>query len=184
MKKIALIIYVLLTSILCFGQDTELDKTFLNSRNSADSILRHFSEIKGPKMLYSINDIYYYVIIKSGIDDFQEYYVKKDSSNVLINKVSNVFLEKKVKRKTKKYYSDVKNEIIKTFTLGSSLDFTSSISNARFNFCDSKTIYYVLKDENGNNHDEIKLSLEDSLKIFNPILSTYFIKQLASFMYK
>ena len=99
MKKIALIIYVLLTSILCFGQDTELDKTFLNSRNSADSILRHFSEIKGPKMLYSINDIYYYVIIKSGIDDFQEYYVKKDSSNVLINKVSNVFLEKKVKRK-------------------------------------------------------------------------------------
>ena len=83
---------------------------------------------------------------------------------------------------TKFYSSD--GEIIKTFTLGSSLDFTSSINNTEFIFCDSKTFYYVLKDENGNNHNEIKLSLEDSLKIFNPILSTYFIKQLASFMYK
>ncbi|MDM1362568.1 hypothetical protein [Myroides marinus] len=81
MKKAYSIILILCFSFVCKAQnerETVSDTMAMVSRNKADAILKHFDTIESPKILYSLEDKYYYLIIKD-TPCYKEYYVALDS---------------------------------------------------------------------------------------------------------
>ncbi len=103
MKIIHSIILLLCFSPLCQAQndweDTP-DTMAIISRAKADAVLKHFDTIQAPKLLYSLDDTYYYLIIKNS-PSHKEYYIVLDSLG-LIEKLYYIKDEAKTTKITKK----------------------------------------------------------------------------------
>lgn len=84
-------IYIMLPLLFFFNscqaqqKDGEIDSLSLLSRDKADKVLSQFNSLYGSKILYSLRDEHYYVIIQKQ-DKYQEYYVSLDSTGS-VNKI-------------------------------------------------------------------------------------------------
>lgn len=137
----------------------------MQSREKADKVLRLFDTIHAPKLLYSIEDKHYLVIIK--IDQsFSEYYVKMTSNS----NISDVRLLDNIEGKSEL--------LIRAF------DFEKYSSELIF---DNRGIisvkkYFVIKDENGNRYGECSVLSLPFVHIDDE-LDMYCIKRLAEIVY-
>lgn len=173
MKTIFIFLLILSNCTSCHAQKEmkELDeksKSFfiaMQSREKADKVLRHFDTILAPKLLYSIDDIHYLVIIK--IDQsFSEYYIKLTSNS----NISDVRLLDKIERKSELLFR--------------AFDFEKYSSELIF---DNRGIisvkkYFVIKDENGNRYGECSVLSLPFVHIDDQ-LDMYCIKRLAEIVY-
>lgn len=144
MKTIAILI-LLVFPLLCYSQGmvTSLDSKSKYSRAKADSVLRSFENFHVLKMLYSVRDSEYYVILKKGTT-YEEYFVlAKELQTLKIFSLNNEKPNLKIfKRifKLKKYHTG----------------FITKMPNAKF--IQGDLSYFVLKDQLGNRYGEFSLS--------------------------
>jgi len=163
------------------AQKTLLYECLLKSRTAADSILANFNNISSPKMLYSYDDIDYYILIKNNDDEIEEYYVRRDASTetLLISKFDSSYFFKT--RKRRKYHKNIMNHILTEFDSNKREECILSIENSKSFLDKSYMVYYVIKSSENKNYNEFRLSFEDSLKILDTSISGYFFNQIISY---
>lgn len=147
MKNI-IAIFFFLSSITCIAQDEEIKKKIDSlsyaNRAKADIVLRYFDSIRAEKVLYSISDKHYYVILKEG-HCFKEYYINIDSAGNRIDQRT-----VKTSRKSKKILE-------KAFDLDSyHKEFITKANNPTV--VQGNPTYFVVKDTESNRYGEFSLS--------------------------
>ena len=102
--KYIIVISLLLFSKFCYSQNLQYADSV--SRAKADIVLSHFDNIQVPKLLYSIEDKYYYVLLNEH-SCLKEYFVATDSLGN-ITKVR--LIEDNVSTKAQKnQFNEIKN---------------------------------------------------------------------------
>jgi hypothetical protein len=156
MRNIILLSICFTTSIICLAQseavNAKADSISYISRQRADAALRPFENLKAKKILYSISDEQYYVIVKQGLS-YKEYYIVVDSSGKV--------------RKRRLVSSSNKNQMkslmIKAFNINNYQKyFITKLEHPSIDQGNSS--YFVLKDENGKRYGEYSLDV-----IINPV---------------
>jgi len=205
MKKTIILLACLLSSVYCYANidwDSAAhanrdwaayrDSLAMVSRAKADVVLAKFDEISGKKILYSIWDKHYYIIIQEN-NNYKEYIVSiDDSCNVGQFKKLNVYdgynkIYKKLK--ARKYLSKKKRKLLEYSedakqTVENAFD-TDQYSTELITLVpDAKTIgsgysYFVLKDESGNRYGEYHLTTYTDPLPINPFLMAYFVRELS-----
>lgn len=153
--KIVFYIFILLScSIVCKSQtiSKELDSIAIISRERADVVLNSFDAPSSYKLLYSINDRDFLVIIKKE-DLFKEYYV-------CLNEDGETMFVRPLKSKSKNF-----KLLARAFDLNSyHSDFITSLPDAKY--IHGYPSYFVIKDYDGTRYGEYSLS---SLTLPTPI---------------
>lgn len=157
MKTVCLVILMLCFSLVCEAQSNweKLSDTLaMNSRAKADKVLSHFDTIQVPKILYSIEDKYYYLIIEEA-PCYKEYYVAIDSLGG-IDKLRLVKAETE-SRKQWEQYSELLSQAEPIFDLSRyNTDFITKMPDAKM--VSGKPSYFVIKDIDGQRYGEFSLS--------------------------
>lgn len=147
MKNIIVILFFL-SSITCIAQEDAIkkkaDSLSYVSRAKADLVLSHFDNVRTKKILYSISDEQYYVILKDGCC-YKEYYIHTDSAgNIKDQRIV------KTSKKSKKLLE-------KAFNLGNyHTEFITKTDNPTV--VQGNPSYFVVKDINGKRYGEYSLS--------------------------
>ena len=154
MKIVYFIIILLSCSVVCKSQTIgkQLDSVAIISRERADVVLNSFDFSNSYKLLYSINDRDFWVIVKKETL-FKEYYVRLDEDGETI-------FARPVKSKRKNF---------KLLTRAFDLDmyhsgFITSLPDAKY--IHGYPSYFVIKDYDGARYGEYSLS---SLTLPTPI---------------
>ncbi len=146
MKNIITILFFL-SFITCTAQEEAIkkkaDSLSYVSRAKADLVLSHFDSMRTEKILYSISDEHYYIILKDGCC-YKEYYIHNDSEGNIINRRS---------VKTSK-----KNKLLaKAFDLDNyHTGFVTKADNPTV--VQGNPSYFVVKDIGGKRYGEYSLS--------------------------
>jgi len=143
MKKIlTLILFVL--PFICYSQDKETFSDFSSnrSREKADSVLGKIEHVHGLKMLYSVNDSEYYIIIKDK-EHYQEYFVVVPKTGK--GKVRRLSAEKTNRMILSRIFR------LKKYHTG----FVTKMPDAKF--LQGDLSYFVVKDDSGNRYGEFSL---------------------------
>jgi hypothetical protein len=120
------------------------DTSAIISRKKADAVLSYFDTIQGTKLLYSMRDKDYYVIIQENYC-CKEYYVSIDSSGTL-NEIRTLQSSKKEK-----------GILLKAFDLNNyHAGLVTRVPDATY--VRGEPSYFVIKDENGKRYGEYSLS--------------------------
>lgn len=172
MKKIIFIFLILLFSLSnCKAQSgINRDSLAMVSRKKADIILSHFDTIQSTKILYSLLDKDYYVIIQNN-NNYEEYYISTDSLNNIhvFNKIDN--------KENRKRLKEENNTINKAFDLENyHKDLITYIPNATY--VGGKPSYFVVKDKNGKRYGEYSLSSMTAPSPIDPNLWVYLLREL------
>ena len=147
MKNIIVILFFL-SSITCVAQEETIkkksDSLSYVSRAKADLILSQFDSIKTEKILYSISDEQYYLILKDGCC-YREYYIHTDSAgNIKDQRIS------KTSKKNKKL-------LTRAFDLNNyHKEFVTRANNPTV--VQGNPSYFVVKDIDGKRYGEYSLS--------------------------
>ena len=149
MKNIIITLLFFLSSITCIAQDEAVkkkaDSLTYASRAKADLVLSHFDSIKTEKILYSISDEHYYVILKDGCC-YNEYYIQADSAG----KIKDERVVKTSKRN--------KKLLTKAFVLnGYHENFITRVDNPTAD--QGNPSYFVVKDVDGKRYGEYALAV-------------------------
>lgn len=113
------------------------------SRIKADAVLSHFDSIKTEKILYSVSDKHYYIVLKDS-PSYKEYYISIDS----IGKIKDEQVLK-TSKKNRKIFS-------KAFNLSTyHKEFITTLDNPTT--AQGNTSYFVIKDKNGYRYGEFWL---------------------------
>src|SRR5690606_8303958 len=123
------------------------------SRAKADAVLKHFDTIQAPKLLYSLDDTYYYLIIKNS-PSHKEYYIVLDSLG-LIEKLYYIKDEAKTRKqkRLKKQYQGLLSEAEPIFDLNKyHADFITGLSEP--NYTSGRYSYFVVIDTDGKRYGE------------------------------
>lgn len=132
------------------------DSLAMVSRTKADVVLKYFDTIKVPKMLYSLEDKYFYLIIKNS-PYYEEYYISLDNSDK-IKEIHSIKSEKNTKkqRRQQKQYQKLLSEAEPIFDLNKyNTNYITKIPDAEF--VRGRSSYFVVKDENGKRYGEFCL---------------------------
>ncbi|MBS1920767.1 MAG: hypothetical protein JST17_10985 [Bacteroidetes bacterium] len=168
MKNIIVISIFFLSSItsIAQGESTKekADSLSYVSRGKADLVLSHFDSIRTEKMLYSISDEQYYVILKEGCC-YKEYYVHTDGSGNIIEQRT-----VKASKKNKKLLARAFN-LVNYHT-----EFIRKVDNATVDQGNSS--YFVLKDVDGKRYGEYSLSVITKPIPIDQQLYTYLLTRL------
>lgn len=148
MRNVIITSIFFLSSIVCIAQDEILKKKVDSlshvSRAKADLILSHFDSIRTEKILYTISDEHYYVILKDGCC-YKEYYIHTDSTRKI--------KEERVLRTSKRN----KKILAKAFELNRyHKNFITRADNPTV--VQGNSSYFVLKDIDGKRYGEYSLS--------------------------
>lgn len=153
----------------CYSQNNGYDfftKRGYISRGKADYLLSRFDSIQGKRILYSLQDKYYYLIIQQD-SIYKEYAVKTDSiGNVLIlvkidhnqeiEKLSRKKFLSKKKRRLLEFLKEGRNTIREAFdTSQYKREFITNMPNA--SHAEGYPSYFVMKDEYNNRYGEYSL---------------------------
>lgn len=147
MKNIIVILFFL-SSITCVAQEEAIkkksDSLSYVSRAKADLILSHFDSIKTEKILYSVSDEQYYLILKDGCC-YREYYIHTDSAgNIKDQRIA------KTSKKNKKL-------LTRAFNLNNyHNEFVTRAKNPTV--VQGNPSYFVVKDIDGKRYGEYSLS--------------------------
>lgn len=165
--KIVCLIFIFLNCSDIYSSQTigeQLDSVALISRERADVVLSSFNYPSSYKLLYSINDRDFWVIVKKETL-FKEYYVRLDESDEIL-------FTRPVKSRRKDF-----NLLTRAFALEMyHSNFITSLPDAKF--IHGHPSYFVIKDCNGTRYGEYSLS---SLTLPTPIntdVYLYLIRRL------
>ena len=173
-------------SLVCKAQEDRgniADSMAMVSRTKADKVLQHFDTIIAPKLLYSLDNKDFYVIIKSN-PCYQEYYVALDSLG-RIDKMRPVKAETKTRkqRKQQEQYQQLLSEAEPIFDLTKyHTDFITKMPDIKYT--SGRYSYFVLKDIDGKRYGEYRLSAVTSPLPINASLWAYLIRRLSDEAYK
>ena len=155
---------LILLLILSFGLAKSQSSQDYTSREKADRILRRFDSVKACKLVYSVSDIYYYVIFKEG-RTYKEICIRTDT-------LGNIIKQQVVKNK--KGNNALLNQAL-------------NIGDYHKNYItrvDSATViqgnpsYFVVKDVEGNRYGEYSLPIITSPIPINKNLYKYLVTEL------
>jgi hypothetical protein len=165
----SIITYILiLSSITCRAQDSiiksKIDSLNNVSRMKANLVLSRFDSLQTDKLLYSISDEHYYVILKDGCC-YKEYYIHLDSTG----KITSQRLAKKVKRS---------KELLKAaFELNNyHKEFITKVDSPKV--LQGNNSYFVVTDVSGNKYGEFALAAITVPIPINTKLYNYLFKRL------
>lgn len=181
MKVAYSIILMLCFSLVCKAQsdwENVSDSMAMVSRNKADRILQHFDTVQVPKILFSLEDRYFYLIIKD-TPCYKEYYVALDSLGE-VNEIHSVKVEKKTKKQKKQQeqYRKLLLEAEPIFDLSRyHTDFIKRMPDATM--VAGRPSYFVVKDVDGKRYGEYSLSSATTPLPINTNLWAYLIRKLS-----
>ena len=167
--------------LVCKAQEDReniADSMTIVSRTKADKVLLQFNTIAAPKLLYSLDNKVFYVIIKSN-PSYQEYYVTLDSLG-RIDKMRLIKVEIKTKkqRKQQEQYRQLLSEAEPIFDLNKyHTNFITKMPNAKYT--SGRYSYFVVKDIDGKRYGEYRLSAVTSPSPINTNLWLYIIRRLS-----
>jgi uncharacterized protein YpmB len=171
-----LIIIILLFSEFCCAQQINFADSL--SRAKADIVLSQFDSLQVPKLLFSLEDRYYYVLcFESSI--LKEYFITADS----IGKVKSVELIEEnahTKKQKKQLAKDKKllNEL-NPFDLSKYQNrYITEVPNATY-FTFGKLSYFVIKDTNQTRFGEFHISMPIKPPPIDLNLWAYLIRKLS-----
>lgn len=150
MKKFILSFLVLCFSFSCKAQsnwEKVSDSLAMVSRVKADEVLMYFDTLKSPKLLYSVLDKDYYVLVKDEEKKYKEYYITTDS----LGKITEVRFLERTKRKNKEL-SRLNPFELQKYRSG----FITNMPDAEY--VRGYSSYFVVKDESGERYGEFCLS--------------------------
>lgn len=182
MKTTYSIILMLCLSLICKAQgdrENTVDSMAMVSRAKADKVLQYFDTVQTPKILYSLEDKYYYLIIKD-TSCYQEYYVALDSlGEVCIVRPAKVETKTgKKRRQQEQQYQELLSEAEPIFDLSKyHTDFVTKIPDAKM--VSGKPSYFVLKNIDGKRYGEYSLSSVIAPLPINVSLWAYLIRRLS-----
>ena len=180
MKTAYFIILIQCFSLVCKAQEDKeniVDSLALVSRAKADVVLKNFDTIQAPKILYSLDDKFYYMIIKDTPCD-KEYYVVLDRLGE-IEKMRLVKAETKNRkqRKQQKQYRKFLSEAQPIFDLSKyHKEFITTVPDAKMVV--GKPSYFVVKDIDGKRYGEYSLSSLTAPLPINIYLWAYLFRKL------
>jgi hypothetical protein len=168
-----IIIILLLLSNFCYSQNLQYDDSV--SRARADIVLSHFDSVKVSKLLYSIDNTYYLVLLND-TPFLREYFFKMDSSGNII--YTKFVQQKKQVRKNR----ITLNELIKNlspFDLNKydTSYITSVPADSYFFF--GRMNYFVIKDTNQKRYGEYHLFMPVKHHSIDLNLWAYLIRRLS-----
>jgi hypothetical protein len=135
----------------------ESDSSAIESRTKADKVLSHFDTLIAPKLLYSFEDRYFYLIVKD-TPCYKEYYIEVDSLGKLLQ--FHVLNEKKIMgKKQRRQAEQYRNLLCKgnPFNLSQyHSDFVIKMPEAKY--ISGKQTYFVVKDIESKRYGEYRLS--------------------------
>ena len=170
MKRIIISCFTLFCVCFCYAQydwKAISDSLALESRAKADVVLSKFDTVSSKKILYSLLNKDYYIIIQTD-NNYKEYVVSIDSvCNVL--RIKEIDNNKKIDElKAKKNLSKSKRNLLKQLetdrqtikeafnTNQYSIELITSVPNATY--VSGIPSYFVMKDEHNNRYGEYSLS--------------------------
>jgi hypothetical protein len=181
MKESYSIILILFFSFVSKAQENwerATDSMAMFSRNKALMVLNHFDTINAPKILYSLENKYFYLIIK-GVPLYKEYYIMLDSSNN-IEKIYLVKAKDKIKKRQKQY----KKLLLKAepiFDLNKyHTNFVTSVPNAKI--AAGRQSYFVIQDVDKKRYGEYSLSTITTPLPIDINLWAYLVQKLSNEM--
>lgn len=181
MKLAYLIVLMTCFSNICTAQEDWVkvsDSMAMVSRTKADIVLEHFDSDKAPKILYSLENKYFYIIIKDS-PRYKEYFVTIDDLGK-IKEVCSVRSEtntNKQRRQQKQYQKLLlKAEPIFDFT-NYSTDYITKMPEAKY--VRGRSSYFVLKDEKGKRYGEYLLPALTTPLPIDMNLWAYLVKKLS-----
>jgi hypothetical protein len=156
----------------CNSQDWEkIDSLSLIHREKADIVLSCFDTIKTDKMLYSIKDKYYYVIVNRK-SYYEEYYAFLDTANEvkIINLIKNN-VKTKEQQKQRKQYEQILKDAEPIFDLDKyHIGYVTQWPNTKWEA--GTQSYFVIKNIDGKRYGEYSSS---SITVPSPINSNLWI---------
>lgn len=167
-------------SLVCKAQDNNWKKTsdslVMTSRAKADEIFTYFDTIRVSKLLYSLEDRYFYLIIND-TPCYKEYYIALDSSGkVNIHQIGTGRENKKQRKQQKKYHKLLAE--LEPFNLSQyHTNYITDVPNAKF--VRGKTSYFVVKDVNGKRYGEYCLPVFTLPLPIDGKLAGYLMKRLS-----
>lgn len=145
------------------------------SRAKADKVLQRFDTIQAPKLLYSLDDRYFYLIIK-GTPCYKEYYAVLDSLGEIAY-LRLVKAEQKT-RKQQKQYRKLLSEAEPIFDLNRyRTNSMTEMPDAQYT--SGKYSYFVVKDIDGKRYGEYRLPAVTSPAPINGSLWVYLIRRIS-----
>ena len=168
MKKI-LIIVTLFISFSCKSQIKNTKDTLgLVSRYKADALITKIDSTTNPKLIFSILDREYYIVIKHKCE-YKEYYVETDSVGTIKRKF--VINSNKEDKKI----------LSKAFDFNQySTGFINEVPNA--SIIAGKPSYFVIKDEKGKRYGEFSLSSMTFPSVIDKNTIIYLNKKITEYL--
>ena len=151
-------------------------ESLLSSREKADRLLELFRE-NVPKVLYSLEDCYYYLIIKA-FPRNKEYYIALDSLGEI--RVLYVLAERTKTAKQKKY----EKLLLEAGPIFEPAYYKKVSQSLETRTALGRSSYFVMKDANGKRFGEYCLSALTIALPINQALWIYLINRLSEEIYK
>lgn len=186
MEKTYSLILMLCLSLVCQAQEDwekVSDSMAMVSRAKADAVLQHFDTVQAPKLLYSLDNRDFYLIIKDTLC-YKEYYVAIDSLGS-IDKIRPVKAETKTRkqRKQQEQYRKLLSEAEPIFDLNKyHTDFVTKMPEAKM--VAGRASYFVVKGIDSKRYGEYRLAAVTSPSPINASLWVYLIRRLSDEVYK
>lgn len=177
---------MLCISNICVAQDDwqkVSDSMAMISRVKSDVVLEHFETNKAPKILYSIEDKYFYIIIKDS-PCYKEYFVVLNDLNE-IKEVRFIKYETNTKkqRRQQKQYKKLLSKAEPIFDFNKyNIDYITKMPNAEY--VRGRSSYFVVKDEDGKRYGEYLLPALTTPLPINANLWVYLVRRLSDEMAK
>lgn len=162
-----IIVLSLLFSKCCYSQNLQCANSV--SRAKADIVLSYFDSIQSFKLLYSIEDRYFYVLLNEN-SFLKEYVITMDS----LDNISNVEKLIKLTRRDKKLLKKLAPFDLSKY----STDNITKSSNA-VNFTFGRLSYFVVMDDKGNRFGEFRSYMPNDTMPINLKLWAYIIRKLS-----
>ena len=191
MKQYLFVCLLFFISYLCFAQGdwkSQSDSMALQSRYKADSVLSYFDTLSGKKMLYSLQDRDYFIIVQN--ENQYKSYILSINNNYSIIRVKEVdnnleyerLLEQKFlswkKRKRLKQMQEERQAIRDAFKLDDNPK-PYIISFPQADYVAGVPSYFVIKDERNIRYCEYCFASLTAPCPINPVLYAYIIRTLS-----
>lgn len=165
--KYIIIILSLLLSKFCYSQNMQCADSV--SRAKADIVLSYFDSIQVSKLLYSIEDKYFYVLLNEN-PFLKEYVISMDS----LGNISNMKESRKLTRQDKKLLKKIAPFDLAKYN---TIYITKSSNTENFTF--ERLAYFVVKDDNGKRFGEFRSFMPTTTAPIDLKLWAYIVRKLS-----
>lgn len=173
-----LLVYFSLASKAQGDWEKVSDSPAMISRAKADRILSYFDTLRMSKLLYSLEDRYYYLIIKD-TPSYKEYYIEVDSLGEVIQ--LRFLNQKKITGKKQRKQAEQYQKLIcegAPFNLSQyHTDYITRMPDAKY--ISGKPTYFVVKDIEGKRYGEYRLSAITTPSLIDKNLWSYLLRRLS-----